>query len=266
MILDKLVEATKKRVANQKKEVPIEELKSKCKEMAPAGDFPFEQALNKPGLNYILEVKKASPSKGLIMPEFDYLNIARDYLKIGASCLSVLTEPDYFQGSDEYLEAIAAGVDLPILRKDFIIDEYMIYQARLLNADAILLICRILDQDTLERFYGIAQSLGLSCLFEIHDQDDLDKALKAKARIIGVNNRNLDDFTIDLNNSLKYQKKAHEAGYQGIFISESGIFDRQDIAVLEQNDFNGVLIGESIVKAADRQEYFDMLRGTNDKG
>ncbi len=266
MILDKLVDATKKRIAHQKEKASLEELMSECEKLPVSNDYRFEQALAKPGLNYILEVKKASPSKGLIMPDFDYLAIARDYQKIGASCLSVLTEPDYFKGSDEYLSAIASAVELPILRKDFIVDEYMIYQARLLNADAILLICRILDLETLKRYFKIADSLGLSCLFEIHDQDDLDKALATKARIIGVNNRNLDDFTIDLNNSLKYQKKALEAGYKGVFISESGIFDRGDIAVLEQNDFNGVLIGESIVKANDRQEYFDMLRGKDGQG
>ena len=266
MILDKLVAATQARIDREKKEVPLEQLIEKCREMPVTTDFPFEQALKKPGLNYILEVKKASPSKGLIMKEFDYLAIAHDYQNIGASCLSVLTEPDYFQGSDEYLKAIASQVDLPILRKDFIVDEYMIYQAKLLNAKAILLICRILDLETLERYYQIAQGLGLSCLFEIHDQADLDKALQAKARIIGVNNRNLDDFTIDLNNSLNYRKQALTAGYQGIFISESGIFDRKDIEVLEQNDFNGVLIGESIVKANNRQEYFDMLRGKNGQG
>lgn len=265
MILDKLVEATKTRVARQKKETSLQQLIEQCDQLAVVRNFPFEKALQKPGLNYILEVKKASPSKGLIMSEFDYLAIARDYQRIGASCLSVLSEPDYFQGSDEYLHAIANSVDLPVLRKDFIVDEYMIYQAKLLKAQAILLICRILDLETLQRFYQIADALGLSCLFEIHDPADLDKALTVKARIIGVNNRNLDDFTIDLNNSLVLQKKALAAGYQGIFISESGIFNRDDIVVLEQNNFNGVLIGESIVKAQDRQGYFGMLRGSHDQ-
>ncbi len=260
MILDKLVDATKIRIAKQKEKESLELLQQKCAQLDNNTGFPFEKALRQPGLNYILEVKKASPSKGLIMPEFDYLAIAREYEKIGASCLSVLTEPDYFLGDDRYLQEISQTVSLPLLRKDFIVDEYMIYQAKLFGASAILLICRILDEATLKKYYDLADGLGLSCLFEIHDDADLEKALQVNARIIGVNNRNLDDFTVDINNSVRYR---HKTDFNGIFISESGIYDRKDIEVLENNDFNGVLIGESIVKAANRQEYFDMLRGRN---
>ncbi len=260
MILDKLVDATKIRIAKQKEKESLESLQQKCAQLDNNTGFPFEKALRQPGLNYILEVKKASPSKGLIMPEFDYLAIAREYEKIGASCLSVLTEPDYFLGDDRYLQEISQTVSLPLLRKDFIVDEYMIYQAKLFGASAILLICRILDEATLKKYYDLADGLGLSCLFEIHDDADLEKALQVNARIIGVNNRNLDDFTVDINNSVRYRQKTD---FNGIFISESGIYDRKDIEVLENNDFNGVLIGESIVKAANRQEYFDMLRGRN---
>lgn len=261
MILDKLVAATQKRIARQKEQVSLEQLKNACAKLEIRRDFPFEAALARPGLNYILEVKKASPSKGLIMPEFDYLAIAREYQEIGAACLSVLTEPDYFQGDDRYLKEISELVDLPLLRKDFIVDEYMIYQAKLLGASAILLICRILDQETLNDYFKLADELGLSCLFEIHDDADLAKALAVKARIIGVNNRNLDDFTVDIHNSVTYR---HKTDYKGLFISESGIYSRGDIEVLEQNAFNGVLIGESIVKAPNRLAYFKMLRGQND--
>lgn len=261
MILDKLVEATKIRIAKQKEIESLESLQQKCAQLDNNTGFPFEKALRQPGLNYILEVKKASPSKGLIMPEFDYLAIAREYEKIGASCLSVLTEPDYFLGDDRYLQEISQTVNLPLLRKDFIVDEYMIYQAKLFGASAILLICRILDEETLKRYFELADGLGLSCLFEIHDDADLEKALAVNARIIGVNNRNLDDFTVDINNSVRYRQKTD---FDGIFISESGIYNRNDIEVLENNGFNGVLIGESIVKADNRQEYFDMLRGHHD--
>ncbi len=257
MILDKLVEATKRRIEKQKNEVPLEVIKKQALEMEKS-DFSFEKALKNQGMTFICEVKKASPSKGLIAKEFDYLNIARDYEKAGAGCISCLTETDYFLGSDKYLKEICQTVNIPVIRKDFTIDEYMIYQAKVLGASAVLLICAILDQETLEKYIDICDSLGLSALVEAHDEKEIEMAIKAKARIIGVNNRNLKDFKVDINNSIRLRKIVPS---DILFVAESGIKTADDIEKLNENNVNAVLIGETLMRAKDKRKMLDELKG-----
>lgn len=258
MILDDIVKKTKVRVEREKKICSFEEMKEKALKMDQSKDFPFEQALKSKELSFICEVKKASPSKGLIAEEFHYIDIAKEYEQIGASCISVLTEPDFFQGDIKYLYEISQNVTLPLLRKDFIIDEYMIYQAKVNHASAILLICSILDDETLKRFFDIAESLGLSCLVEAHDEDELNRAIKIGARMIGVNNRDLKTFTVDIMNSIRLRK---QVPHDILFVSESGIQTHDDIVRLYENHINGVLIGETLMRATDKQAMINQLRG-----
>lgn len=258
MILDDIVKKTKERVEREKSICSLEEMKEKALKMEKSKDFPFEQALKSKELSFICEVKKASPSKGLIAKEFHYIDIAKEYEKIGASCISVLTEPDFFQGNIEYLNEISQNVTLPLLRKDFIIDEYMIYQAKVNHASAILFICSILDDETLKRFFDIADGLGLSCLIEAHDEKEVDRAIKVGARVIGVNNRNLKTFTVDIMNSIRLRK---QVPHNILFVSESGIQTHEDIVRLYENHINGVLIGETLMRALDKQAMIDRLRG-----
>lgn len=194
-------------------------------------------------------MKKASPSKGVIAQDFPYVEIAKDYEEGGASAISVLTEPYWFQGRDSYLQEIRQAVSIPIIRKDFVVDEYMIYEAKLMGADAVLLICAILNDQELKRFFQIADSLGLTALVEAHDQEEVDRALKAGARLIGVNNRDLHTFTVDINNSIRYRQSVPE---NVLFVSESGIRTKDDIRRLMDNNVNGVLIGETMMRAQDR--------------
>lgn len=250
-ILNEIAERTIKRVEECKKNKPLEELKAEVQRMDADTGYPFEQAIRKEGLSFICEVKKASPSKGLIAPEFPYTEIARDYERGGASAISVLTEPYYFQGSDRYLQEIRQEVSLPLLRKDFVVDEYMIYEAKVMGADAVLLICGILSDDQLRQYFQLADSLGLTALIEAHDQEEVNRALKTGARLIGVNNRDLHTFTVDINNSIRYRKTVPE---DILFISESGIRGREDIARLVENGVDGVLIGETMMVAPDRVE------------
>lgn len=248
-ILDEIAAKTKERVAERKAKVSLEEVRAMAKALGTDGAYPFERALAAKGLSFICEIKRASPSKGLIAPDFPYIDIAKDYEKGGAGALSVLTEPYWFQGSDEYLRQIHEVVSLPILRKDFVVDEYMIYEAKAMGADAVLLICAILSDEELKEFYTIADGLGLSALVETHDQNEINRALKIGARIIGVNNRNLHTFTVDMDNSIRLRRSVPD---DILFVSESGIKTREDIRRLADNGVDGVLIGESFMVAKDR--------------
>lgn len=260
MILDRIVEATKVRVKKSMEELPLEELQKKLKKNE--NPFCFEKALQDRGMSFICEVKKASPSKGLLAPHFPFVEIAQDYEEGGATAISVLTEPDFFQGSNEYLKEIRKNVGIPLLRKDFTITPYQIYEASLLGADAILLICALLDTKTLEEYLKIADSLGLSCLVEAHDQKEVESALEAGARVIGVNNRDLKTFEVDLDNSINLRKLVPE---EVIFISESGIRNRDDIRRLEDNGVNGVLIGETLMRQENKKQALDVLKGEGDE-
>ena len=249
MILDMIVAATEKRVKEAKAKLPLSELQQQVERMPIRKDFPFEQALQELDFNFICEVKKASPSKGVIAEDFPYLEIAKDYEMAGAAAISVLTEPDFFLGSPQYLQEIAEVVHIPVLRKDFIIDEYQIYEAKLWGASAILLIAAILDDDTMRRFHELADSLGLSCLVEAHDETEVLRAVSIGARIIGVNNRNLKDFTVDVNNSIHLRRLVDESV---IFVSESGLDTAEDIQCLRDNNIHAALMGESFMRSTDK--------------
>ena len=249
MILDKIVAVTEKRVRDAKANLPLSELQQQVERMPITKDFPFEQALQELDFNFICEVKKASPSKGIIAEDFPYLDIARDYEMAGAAAISVLTEPEFFLGSPQYLQEIAETVHIPVLRKDFIIDEYQIYEAKLWGASAILLIAAILDDDKMRRFHQLADSLGLSCLVEAHDEVEVLRAVNIGARIIGVNNRNLKDFTVDMNNSIRLRNLVDDSV---IFISESGLETAVDIQRLRDNKIHAALMGESFMRFKDK--------------
>ena len=255
-ILDKLAASAKARCEAAKGKIPPEEIR-RFAENTPKGDFSFEKALKKPGMSFICECKRASPSKGLIAPEFPYLDIARDYEAAGADCISVLTEPEWFLGSDRYLEEIAHTVGIPCLRKDFTVDEYMIYEAKLLGASAVLLICSILDAEQLKEYIGVADSLGLSSLVEAHDEREIAAAVGAGARVIGVNNRNLKDFTVDTGNSGKLRSLVPD---DIVFVSESGVSDAGDVKRLYDAHVDAVLIGEALMRASDRKAKLAELR------
>lgn len=258
MILDNIVAATKKRVKEAKEKLSFSELQQRVESMPIGKDFPFEQALQELDFNFICEVKKASPSKGVIAEDFPYLDIAKDYEMAGAAAISVLTEPDFFLGSPQYLQDIAATVHIPVLRKDFIIDAYQIYEAKLWGASAILLIAAILDDDTMQRFHELADSLGLSCLVEAHDETEVLRAVSIGARIIGVNNRNLKDFTVDVNNSIRLRNLVDDSV---IFVSESGLGTAADIQCLRDNDIHAALMGESFMRSANKVEKLAELYG-----
>lgn len=260
-ILLEIAEKTQERIDEQKKIVSIQDIKLKAIEITNSTydkNFLFEKAIaNENQMSFICEVKKASPSKGLIDPNFDYLQIAKDYEQFGATAISCLTEPYYFMGSDEYLIKIANTVNIPILRKDFFVDEYMIYEAKTLGASAILLICGILDIEKLKHFYNVADNLGLSSIFEVHDEAELQMALEADARIIGINNRNLKTFELDLNTTIDLRNRVDR---DIIFISESGIKTRDDIKLLESHNVQAVLIGETLMRDADKKLALDKLK------
>ena len=258
MILDTIAASAKERVAAAKEALPLTEQIARARDLDSNTGFPFEQALAKKRMSFICEVKKASPSKGLIAPEFPYVQIAKEYEAAGADAISVLTEPAYFQGKNEYLTKIRQTVQIPLLRKDFTVDEYMIYEAKNIGADAVLLICAILSPMQLSEYAGIARELGLSALVEAHDEREVEMALAAGARIIGVNNRNLKDFTVDIHNSVRLRELVPE---NILFVSESGMKTRQDIDRLEQNGTNAVLIGETLMRSADKKAVLQELRG-----
>lgn len=256
-ILEQLAEHAAYRTEQAKKIVSFGELKERALSMAK-GDLGFEMALQKPGISFICECKKASPSKGLIAPEFPYLQIAREYEAAGADCISVLTEPKWFLGSDDYLREIAEKVSIPCLRKDFTVDEYMIYEAKVLGASAVLLICSILSGTQIREYLEVCEMLGLSALVEAHDEEEVEKALSAGARIIGVNNRNLKDFTVDTGNSRRLRELIPA---EVLFVSESGVQGPEDVRLLSQIGIDAVLVGEALMRAPDKKEMLGRLRG-----
>lgn len=258
MILDEIAEKTRHRVEQAKKDIPVEKMKAMAESMNPDTGFPFERALEKTGISFICEVKKASPSKGVIAEEFDYRSIAAAYEQAGADAISVLTEPDYFMGNIRYLQEIHEQVMLPLLRKDFVIDDYMIYEAKAAGASVVLLICALLEEKTLARYIRLCDSLGLSALVEAHDEAEIKQAVRAGARIIGVNNRNLKDFTVDIRNGIRLREKVPE---QILFVAESGITSREDIVELEKGRVNAVLIGETLMRSPDKKEMLANLKG-----
>jgi len=256
-ILERLAEHAMTRVAAAKSVVSAEEMKMRA-EALPRGSFEFEKALSKKGLSFICECKKASPSKGIIAEDFPYLDIAVQYEAAGADCISVLTEPKWFLGSELYLKEIAEKVSIPCIRKDFTVHEYMIYEAKLLGAKAVLLICSILTQAQLEKYLSVCDELGLTALVEAHDSHEVGSAVRAGARVIGVNNRNLSDFTVDTDNSRRLRELVPD---NVIFVSESGVKDREDIIRLEQAGADAVLVGEALMRAPDIAAKLKELRG-----
>lgn len=261
MILDDLAAVTRQRVARKKKEASFDEIRQKAVQIAKSEGvftFPFERAVAKEDISFICEVKKASPSKGIIAEDFPYLEIAQDYEKAGADCISVLTETDYFKGDDRFLQEISNEVSIPTIRKDFIIDPYMIYEAKLLGASCVLLIAALLDTDTIREYKAICDELGLSALVEAHDKTEVQSAVAAGARMIGVNNRDLKTFTVDINNSIRLRSLVPD---KVLFVAESGIRTAEDIQVLRHAGVNGVLIGETLMRSSDKADMLARLRG-----
>ncbi len=256
-ILDRLAEHARERTARAKQTLSPEALRREALSL-PKGTFAFEKALRKDDIAFICECKKASPSKGLIAPDFPYLEIAKDYESAGAECISVLTEPKWFLGSDEYLKEIAATVSIPCLRKDFTVDEYMIYEAKVLGASAVLLICSILSEAEIRAYIKAADELGLSSLVEAHDEDEVRMALRSGARVIGVNNRNLKDFTVNTDNSRRLRDLIPD---DVLFVSESGVRSAEDVKLLRDIGADAVLIGETLMRAPDRSAKLKELKG-----
>lgn len=256
-ILDELAAYARVRVEEAKKSISQEEMKEKALSL-PKKEFAFEKALAKEGISFICECKKASPSKGLIAPDFPYLEIAKEYEKAGADCISVLTEPKWFLGADSYLKEITDAVQIPCIRKDFTVDSYMIYEARVLGASAVLLICSILTEEQIKEYIGICDELGLSALVEAHDEAEVEMAVRAGARIIGVNNRNLKDFSVNTDNSKILRAMIPQ---NVIFVSESGVKDAADIAGLRVIGADAVLIGETLMRAEDKKAKLAELKG-----
>lgn len=262
MILEKIAENTRRRVSERKAKVPLAQIRTLA-EQRHRPDIPgFWECLEKPGISFICEVKKASPSKGLIDPEFPYLNIAREYEQAGAAAVSVLTEPDFFQGSLEYLKEISGTLNIPVLRKDFVVDEYQIYEAAYAGAKAVLLICELLDEMQLKDFIRLAQELGMDVLAEGHTQSQVNKALDAGAKIIGVNNRDLKTFEVHMETSLRLRKMVPD---DRLFVSESGIRTAEDIARLRAARVDAVLIGETLMLSPDKAKEIRRLRGNEEK-
>ena len=263
MILDELANLTRARIEKQMAAYSPEDARRDAELMAVREmevqefDYPFEEALGREGLSIISEVKKASPSKGVIAEDFPYLEIATTYEEAGADAISCLTEPDRFRGSDEYLKDIVKKVSIPVLRKDFTVDPYMIYQAKLMGASAVLLIAAILSDEELKSYFDIADRLGLSCLFEAHDAEEVKRCLAAGARIVGVNNRNLKDFTVDITNSVRLREMVPS---DIIFVSESGIEKPEDVKILKENGTDAVLIGEMLMRSSDKKSLIGELK------
>lgn len=266
MILEEIAQRTRQRVLEEQKSCPIAGMREKAEQIrkqemvakADAKEFSFYKALKKQGMSFICEAKKASPSKGVIAQQFPYLEIAGDYEAAGADAISCLTEPYYFQGSDSYLKEIVQTVSIPVLRKDFTVDPYMIYQAKTLGASAVLLICSLLEKHELQEYQAIATELGLSALVEAHDEKEVQMALDIGASIIGVNNRDLRTFRVDINNSARYRAMVPA---EVAFVSESGIRTREDVLRLEENGTDAVLIGETLMRSPNRQAALKELRG-----
>lgn len=270
-ILDTLAQHAAERVRRVSARIPLEEVRAQAellvkaaadgKSGADGGRLPFEAALAAPGISFICECKKASPSKGMIDPVFPYLEIARSYKAAGAAAISVLTEEDYFLGNLTCLEEIAKTVQIPVLRKDFTVDPYMLYEAKVAGASAVLLICAILDDGQLREYREIADALRLSALVEAHDAEEVDRALASGARIVGVNNRDLRDFSVDLRNSVRLRERIPA---DVLYVSESGIRTAEDVDVLRRCGTDAVLIGETLMRSGDRKAALDALRGQSD--
>lgn len=256
-ILDQLAAHARARVYEANQTLPRAQLQAQVLDL-PKGNFAFEQALKKADLAFICECKKASPSKGLIAPDFPYLQIAAEYEAAGADCISVLTEPKWFLGKNSYLKEIAGAVSIPCIRKDFVVDDYMIYEAKLLGASAVLLICSILSESRIREYIGICDTLGMSALVEAHDESEVNMALAAGARMIGVNNRNLKDFSVDTDNSRRLRDLIPR---EVLFVSESGVSSAEDVAQLRGIGADAVLVGETLMRAADKGAKLCELRG-----
>ena len=255
-ILDQLAEHARQRVEAAKQTVPLAEAKRQALAL-PKGDFRFEKALAKPGLAFICECKKASPSKGLIAPDFPYLQIAKEYEAAGADAISVLTEPKWFLGRDAYLKEITSAVSTPCLRKDFTVDPYQIYEARLMGADCVLLICALLETQTLKEYLKLCEALGLAALVETHDETEVRSALAAGATILGVNNRNLKDFSVDFQNAKRLRDLIPP---NVLYVAESGVTGPQDVAELKAVGADAVLIGEALMRAPNKRSMLEQLR------
>ncbi len=255
-ILEEIAEYAGKRVESAKERISAEEIKRMALDL-PKGSFSFEKALGGPELSFILECKKASPSKGIIADDFPYLSIAKEYEAAGCDAISVLTEPKWFLGRDEYLKEIALAVDVPVLRKDFVVDGYMIYEAKILGASAVLLIVSLLSDKQINEYIDICDKLGMSALVEIHDEKEARRAVGAGARIIGVNNRNLHDFSVDTGNAKRLRELIPD---NVLFVSESGIKDAADIRKIRQFGADAVLIGETMMVAPDKGSALQLLK------
>lgn len=256
MILDEIAAFSKKRVAAAKEIKPLEEIKQMALSM-PKGDFRFENTLKKRGLSFICEVKKASPSKGIISADFPYLDVAEEYEKAGADCVSCLTEPKWFLGSDKIFKEIREKINLPMIRKDFTVDEYQIYEAKCMGADAVLLICALLDTKTVEKYIEVCDFLGISALVEAHDEKEIKSAADAGARIIGVNNRNLKNFTVDFSNAQRFREKIPQ---NTIYVAESGVKTADDIKLIKAVNADAVLIGEAFMKSENKKRMLEDFR------
>ena len=256
-ILDEIAAYTRERISIEMDRLPATELRSFAESM-PKGEFAFEKALRTDDIAFICECKKASPSKGVIAEEFPYLTIADEYDKAGADAISVLTEPKWFLGKDEYLQEIAEQVSIPCLRKDFTVDEYMIFQAKVFGASAVLLIVSLLPGDVIREYIGVADSLGLSALVEAHDESEIETALDCGARIIGVNNRNLKDFSVDTGNSSRLREMVPQ---DVVFVAESGIKTASDVEAMREIGVNALLVGETLMRAEDKRKMLAELKG-----
>lgn len=257
-ILDTIADYARERVAAAKAKISFEELKDRVSSMDKTReDYAFEKALRGEGLSFICEVKKASPSKGIIDEKFDYLNIAKEYEKAGADCMSCLTEPKWFLGSDEIFTDIRKTVNTPMIRKDFTVDEYQIYEAKLMGADAVLLICSLMDTSTLEKYLGLATDLGLSALVETHDAKEIEMAAAVGAKLVGVNNRNLKDFSVDFSNAKKLRDLIP---VDALYVAESGVSKAEDVAELKSIGADAVLMGEVLMRADNKKELLDSFR------
>lgn len=259
-ILDQLAGYARERVNAAEKNISRPEIRKMAEDM-PGMGFRFEKALSGEELSFICECKKASPSKGIIAEEFPYLDIAKDYERAGADCISVLTEPKWFLGSDRYLREITSEVQIPCIRKDFTVDDYMIYEARVLGASAVLLICSILSEEQISEYIRICDSLGLSALVEAHNEKEIETALRAGARIVGVNNRDLKDFSVDTSNSRRMRTLVPD---NVIFVSESGVRVINDIRLIRSSGADAVLVGEALMRSSDRASLLKEWRKTDE--
>ncbi len=256
MILNELANSAKLRVNKAKEEISTEEIKSMAYAL-PRSGFRFERTLKQNGLSFICEIKKASPSKGIIAEDFPYLCIAKEYTEAGADCISCLTEPTRFLGSDQIFREIRSITNVPMLRKDFTVDEYQIYEAKVMGANAVLLICAFLDTKTLARYLKICDTLGMTALFETHDETEISTAVSVGARVIGVNNRNLKDFSVDISNSVRLCDKIPP---EIAFVAESGISCAADVAMMEKAGADAVLVGEVLMRSADKKALLNSFR------